>query len=134
MANPPPPDFRHPSFAGLIGVAREDITPPLGIYSRNWGAAKHDVADSVHRALYVTALALRERADAPPLVLIAADIGWWRRMEDEWFVRGALLEALKLDPARLLINTSHTHSGPSVCPEDAKYPGRHLVDPYLKRG
>ncbi|MEQ9066645.1 MAG: hypothetical protein RLO18_07980 [Gimesia chilikensis] len=30
-------------FRGRIGVATVDITPPVGIYARNWGAAKHDV-------------------------------------------------------------------------------------------
>lgn len=36
-------------FAGRIGVARRDITPPLGIYSRNWGAATRHTAEGVHR-------------------------------------------------------------------------------------
>ena len=34
-----PPPVALPEFAGLLGVAREDITPPVGIYARNWGAA-----------------------------------------------------------------------------------------------
>ena len=25
-------------FNGIIGVARRDITPPVGIYARQWGA------------------------------------------------------------------------------------------------
>ena len=39
---------RRVTFGGLpalLTVAREDITPPIGIYARNWGAAKHDVAE-----------------------------------------------------------------------------------------
>ena len=51
-------EFSHPSFHGQIGVARSDITPPVGIYARNWGAAEHDVADSIHCPLTLTALAL----------------------------------------------------------------------------
>ena len=38
-------------FRGLIGVARRDVTPPVGIYARMWGAAKHDQAEGVHKPL-----------------------------------------------------------------------------------
>src|SRR5438105_8025614 len=38
------------------GVARCDITPPVGIYHRMWGAAVHDQATGVHRPLLATAL------------------------------------------------------------------------------
>src|SRR5438067_2183703 len=109
-----PPTFAHPSFAGRIGVAREDITPPVGIYVRNWGAAKHDVAEGIHRPLTVTALTLQREPDDPPLVLIAADLGWWRTAEDERYIRDHVLTALSLDPARLMIALSHTHSGPCI--------------------
>jgi len=34
-----------------FGHARCDITPPVGIYHRMWGAARHDQATGVHRAL-----------------------------------------------------------------------------------
>src|SRR5262245_54060804 len=40
-----PTVFAHSSFAGCIGVAREDITPPAGIYARNWGASQYDLAE-----------------------------------------------------------------------------------------
>ena len=68
-----PPGFRHASFRGQIGVARVDITPPVGIYCRNWGAAKHDVADSIHRSLTLSAMTLATAAGDPSLVLIDAD-------------------------------------------------------------
>jgi hypothetical protein len=45
----------------------------VGIYSRNWGAAKHDAADGVHRPLTLTALTLQINAQSKPLVLIDAD-------------------------------------------------------------
>ena len=34
-----------------VGVARCDITPPVGIYHRMWGAALHDRATGIHRPL-----------------------------------------------------------------------------------
>jgi len=35
-----------------FGQARCDITPPVGIYHRMWGAALHDRAEGVHRELF----------------------------------------------------------------------------------
>ena len=66
---------RRSEFVGRIGVAREDITPPVGIYARSWGAAVHDVAEGIHRPMTVTALTLQERnkrGKNPPLVLIGS--------------------------------------------------------------
>ncbi len=126
------PDFRQPSFHGLIGIAREEITPPIGIYARNWAASDHDIADEVHRPLTATAVTMRASREAEPLVLISLDLGWWRRKEDEWFIRGHLLEQLNLDPARLIIALTHTHSGPSISLGDTDKPGGNLVRPYLQ--
>jgi len=128
-----PPPFSLPEFAGRIGVAREDITPPVGIYARNWGAAKHDVAEGIHKPLTLTVLTLQEDERGAPLILAAADLGWWRTRSDEEYVRGPLLEELKLDPARVMINLSHTHAGPSLCREDRDRPGGHLIEPYLAK-
>src|SRR5579864_7624925 len=106
-----------PGFAGLIGVERADITPPVGIYARSWGAATHEVAEGIHRPLTATALALRAVAEDAPLILVALDLGWWRTGDDERYARHALLDALALDPARVVIALSHTHAGPSICRE-----------------
>jgi hypothetical protein len=122
-----------PSFSGIIGVATGDITPPVGIYSRNWGAAAHDVADDVHRPFTATALTLQAQRDDLPLVLVALDLGWWRTPEDEWVVRGALLEALGSDASRVMINLSHTHGGPSLCRDDADKPGGQYIKAYLEQ-
>src|ERR1051325_9933285 len=123
------PAFSHDGFSGLIGVAREDITPPVGIYARNWGAAKHDVAEGIHRPLTATVLTLQAEESDSPLVLVSYDLGWWKTIEDEWFLRGGLIEALSLDPARVMMNLSHTHSCPSVCRDDAHQPGGPLIAP-----
>lgn len=119
------------SFHGLIGAARCDITPPAGIYSRNWGAALHDVAEGVHRPLMLTCLTLQAARDDAPLVLISADLGWWKSREDEEFVRGGVLEALSLDESRLMFCLSHTHAGPGICRDDATMPGGEQISPYL---
>jgi hypothetical protein len=124
---------RQPAFHGLIGAAREDITPPVGIYARNWGAAVHDTAEGTHRPLTATALTLRAAADAAPLVLVSLDLGWWRSAADEWYLRGYVLETLGLPEANLLLSLTHTHSGPSLAEADADKPGGPLIGPYRER-
>jgi hypothetical protein len=126
------PVFTHPSFSGYIGIAQEDITPPAGIYARNWGAATHEVAEGIHRSLVLTCLTFQTAPAAQPLVLIGADLGWWRSSDDERFVRNGILEALSLDPSRLMFCLSHTHAGPSLCREDFSKAGGQLVEPYLR--
>jgi hypothetical protein len=127
-----PPAFVHPEFAGRLGVAREDITPPVGIYARNWGAAKHDVAEGIHRPLTATALTIQTAEGGAPLVLVAVDLGWWKS-DEEKLIRGPVLDALKLDPARVMINMSHTHAGPATSRADADKPGGELIGPYLDK-
>jgi hypothetical protein len=121
------------SFAGIMGVARADITPPTGIYARSWGAAAHDVAQGLNRPLTITCFTLQENESAPPLVLITADLGWWKSRDDERFVRDGVLAALNINEARLLFCLSHTHAGPSLARDDADRPGGEKIGPYLTK-
>src|SRR5690554_5261361 len=105
----------HSAFQGLIGIAREDITPPIKISVRNWGAAKFNGAKGIHRPLTLTCLTFQSAKKQKPLVLISADLGWWKNSEDEKFVRAEILKALSLDESRLMFSLSHTHAGPNLC-------------------
>lgn len=120
-----------PGWQGEAGVARRDITPPVGIRAKNWGAARTDVSTGNHRPLSLTALALRSSPDSDPLVLITADLSVWRRTEEEWSVRGAVLDAHTLDPARLMLHLTHTHSSPTIHALDVDEPGGAGVSDYL---
>ena len=40
----------------LTGVARVDITPPIGISHAGWGAALHEKAEGIDMPLYSTSL------------------------------------------------------------------------------
>lgn len=130
MSHPYPKPVVQAGFQGRIGVARADITPPIGIYARSWGAALHEVMDGVHRPLTATAITFQQ-AEESPLVLFALDLGWWRTPEDEYFVREGVLQALDLSPAQVLINLAHTHAGPALCREDSDKPGGEYIAPYL---
>lgn len=120
-----------PSFSGIIGVAQEDITPPAGIYARNWGAALQDVALGIHKPLKLTCITFQQNKQDKPLVLIAADLGWWKSAADERELRYGILKAFQLEPSGLMFCLSHTHAGPALFSEDAHKPGGEYIIPYL---
>lgn len=132
MNRSPPTQFAHPSFHGCFGIARVDITPPIGIYCRNWGAAQHDVADSIHRPLTLTALSLSESPQSAPLVLIDADLGWWKTPQTFERFQRHLLEELSLDPAQLIFALTHTHAGPPLMQGDDSCPGNDLLQQWME--
>jgi hypothetical protein len=121
-----------PGWQGEAGVSRRDITPPTGIRAKNWGAARSDTSTGAHRPLTLTALALRAEPDADPVVLVTADLSVWRRAEDEWFVRGAVLDAHGLDSSRVMLHLVHTHASPSIHASDVDAPGGAGVPAYLR--
>ena len=126
------PILTSPTTRSLFGVATVDITAPIGIYARTWGAAAHDAAEGVHRPMVATAAAWRPLVGAgPALVLVAVDLGWFQHLPDERALRDAVLARAGLDEAGLLINLSHTHAGPNVNSQMPDAPGGHLVRPYL---
>lgn len=114
-------------------MARENISPEPGIYARNWGAAKHDAAEGVHRRLFVTALTIQEPGGGEPLVLIDADLGWWRGLELERRFRQQLLDRLGLMEDRFLFCLTHTHAAaPLIEKIDPKWQGGDLLGPFLQ--
>ena len=45
----------------------------------------------------------------------------------------SIVEALQLDPARVMVNCSHTHSGPVTSGEDRDKPGGEMIPPYIDK-
>lgn len=121
--------FTHCSF----GVARRDVTPPVGIYARSWGAARHEAAEGVHRPLTATAAVFCSLQNPrQTLALVALDIGWFPYLPDERRIRDAVLQATGLDEDALLINFSHTHAGPCINSQVTDKPGADLIPPCIE--
>jgi hypothetical protein len=121
------------TFSGWIGVARSDITPPVGIYTREWGAATHSKAESIHRPLFLTALTLQSEPGGKPLVLVEADLGFWRSRRLFQRLRSRLRERFSLDSAKLMFGLSHTHSSVTLTDPDPNLPGGQLLGPYMEQ-
>jgi len=118
-----------------FGVARRDVTPPVGIYARSWGAATHDVAEGVHRPFSATAgvfAPLAADRDGPTLALVALDIGWFPYVEDWQAFNRSLLERTGLDESEILVQLSHTHAGANTNSSLQGRPGADLIKPYLE--
>jgi hypothetical protein len=115
-----------------FGLARVDVTPPVGIYNRLWGAARHDRATGVHRPLTAEVIALAPLDGAgAPLVRAQLDLCGLAHPVYEWLA-GALAGAAGVARDRATITFSHTHSaGWLFPPERFSMPGGELVGPYL---
>lgn len=113
-----------------IGVARADITPPVGTRTHLWGASQHEVADGVHRPLTATALALVGDDDVPR-VLLSLDVCEWADPQDERVVRDAVTARCGIDPADLLLHSTHTHSAAAPCLRQSGLVGGEHLAAYL---
>jgi hypothetical protein len=127
-----PRTFRHSSFHGRIGIARADITPPVGICARNWGAAKHDVAPAIHRPLTLTVMTLAPATGGQTLVLVEADLGGWKSLQTCRDLLNRLHQELSVELANLIFALSHTHSAPLLMDADHSLPGSDLHRTWMK--
>jgi hypothetical protein len=110
-----------------VGFARADITPPVGIYHRMWGAALHDRATGVHRPLTATAMHLESLDGSSRLLVLGLD---------HCILDGAELTAIRnrisqAAPDDVMVALSHTHGSGWMSRTRASLPGGDLIGPYL---
>jgi len=104
-------DAGTPPSTWKAGVATMVITPEQSMWMAGYAARNKPSEGKVHD-LYAKALAL-EDAEGTRLVLVTADlIGFPREFRDR--LEKAVAERYKLASACLLLNASHTHSGPEL--------------------
>lgn len=116
----------------VAGFARADITPPVGIYHRMWGAATHDVATGVHRPLTATALALEPRDRLDGQILLALDHCLLDASEVA-NLRAAVSSKVGIVPGAVQIALSHTHGAGWMSRSRAHLPGGDKIGPYFDR-
>jgi hypothetical protein len=125
------PTVTTPQSRCRAAVARCDITPPVGIYHRMWGAATHDRATGVHRPLLATLLWLEPAgARAMPLVIVALDHCIFDG-EDVALMQRSVAAAAGIEPTAVQIALTHTHAAGLMTRTRAESPGGELIGPYL---
>jgi hypothetical protein len=116
-----------------FGIARCNVTPPVGIYNRMWGAALTDQATGIHRPLTATAMAIQPADCTNPAqrqIIIAVDHVFFRPKEmHEILERTSALTGIPEE--QILIAFSHTHSAGLLVRERCNMPGGDLIGPYL---
>ena len=96
----------------LVGVARADITPPLGIRLAGY-TVQQDFANEVHSPITATALLLSGGSAASTTIIIACDLAFIQNPHSDE-IRAQIGARLSIDPNHVLINCSHTHLGPML--------------------
>jgi hypothetical protein len=102
----------HPGWSA--GVARVVVTPTEPIFMKGYGS-RTKPSEGVRQDLLVKALALRDESGATS-VLVTSDLhSYTRQMSDT--IAAAAQKKYGLARSRLILNGSHTHSGPAVTAE-----------------
>jgi hypothetical protein len=120
-----------PQSACLFALAIRDITPPVGIYHRMWGAARHDRSTGVHRPLRSSVLVFSDLSGESRRVLVALDHCLLMRPAMERLT-AEIVEGCSIRPDELVVTFSHTHAAGLMDPGREDLPGGELIAPYLE--
>jgi len=100
--------------AGLrAGVARVDITPRGPIWMSGYASRNH-ASTGVRQALWAKALAIDDGSRTPTVIVATDLIGFPAEIADQVAERAR--RQFGIGRAHLLLNSSHTHTGPVVWP------------------
>src|SRR5215468_8106495 len=105
-----------------VGFARADITPPVGIYHRMWGAALHDRATGVHRPLTATALCLEATRGGERRLILGLD---HCLLDPDEFqrIRDEVGRAAGIAASAVHVAMSHTHGSAWMSRSRSQLPG-----------
>jgi hypothetical protein len=111
-----------------VGVARSDITPPVGIAHGNWSAQVHERAEGVDLPLWCTALAAAD--ERQEVIIVECDLLF--TPDGSWLteIRDRIAELTGVAQNHIRISASHTHSGPNLSPPWF-HAGTEMIPPYV---
>jgi Neutral/alkaline non-lysosomal ceramidase, N-terminal len=113
-------------------VARCEITPPIGMYHRMWGAALHDRATGVHRPLEARLLWIEPEppATGEPQIIVSLDHCMLDAQEVH-DIREAIHSSTGTRHDNVLVSATHTHGAGWMSRTRSHLPGGELIGPYL---
>lgn len=126
------PHLDTPQSRCRFAIASGDITPPIGIYHRMWGAATHDRAEGIHQPLRAMVAILAPLVDQPQSrrILVSLDHCLLGVEEMERLV-GQVSSSASAPADELLVTFTHTHGAGLMSLDRSSLPGGELIAPYL---
>jgi len=91
------------------GIAKAKITPPDPVVLGGF-ASRREPFSGVIQDLYVKALALEDKVGHQSLLITCDFLGFRANTADP--IRNRIMEITGLDESQIIINSSHTHTGP----------------------
>lgn len=98
-----------PNMSSTAGIATRDITPPVGI--ELVGYHRDSPSNSILDRLTCTVLAI-EANDSAAILICIDNVGML--VAHTYQIRKNVAQALGLSPESIMVNFSHTHSGPET--------------------
>jgi len=101
-----------PKIEMKAGFAKVNINPPIGTRMTGFGSRDRDHGcEAIHDDIYVRALYLA--CEGQEVLIMGFDLLFFSRDEADRY-KGAIGRKVDLAPSQILLNTSHTHTGPKV--------------------
>jgi hypothetical protein len=122
-----------PSSRLRFGAARVDITPPVGMNHRFWGAATHDRSTAIHRPLLADVLIFEPISGHAESRFVRVQCDLLGLPRDSFAsLQARVSEAAAVPVSRISITHSHTHAAGAVDSGRQSEPGGDLIAPYLE--
>lgn len=113
-----------------VGIAKANITPPVGISHAGWGAQSHERAAGVDYPMYVAALWVSDGDNS--VVICDFDLGIITA-EESTLLREQISSAVDVPVQHIRISYTHTHAGPLALREARHISGgRELIEGYAE--
>ncbi|WP_209330486.1 neutral/alkaline non-lysosomal ceramidase N-terminal domain-containing protein [Lunatimonas salinarum] len=109
-------NFAQQNFMWKAGISKVVITPDKPMWMAGY-AARTTPATGTYQELWAKALVLEDQAGRQSVLITADILGFPKKMSDR--IRQALKQKYGWDYSQIILNGSHTHSGPVL--EDALY-------------
>ncbi len=94
-----------------VGVGRVNITPDEPMWMAGYAARDHAAEGAIH-PLWIKAIALEDAGGNRGVIITADLLGFTAKMTGE--IRDRLRTERGIQPGQIILNASHTHSGPVV--------------------
>ena len=124
--------FDTPQTICRFGIARRDITPPVGMYHRMWGAARHDRSTGIHRPLTTTAVVLQAVSDENSRCVLVAIDHCLLMGPEMTRLKERVSEAASIPCQDLVVTFSHTHGAGLMDLDRHQLPGGEMMIPYIE--